>query len=615
MTHPGDSALPPPAVAGGQPDAPGSADATQRLPRQAIPGRRRRLTLGRRVSMRLWLGLTFAGVGVLTALSVYLFVTDRTSEAISERETEIAVGRTERLGSQLLRGFPDSTRRRVAQVDARSYAVWAFDGRGRPITPRASAGVALGQVPLRDQALAAALDAESFGQGLAGGVTVAAAPIVSRADDERLVAGAVLARATRPVSLERSLDALRRDRLATVLIAVGVALMVGFIVASLIAGRIKGLAESAGRLAQGRLDVPLVPRGRDEIGDLGRAFERMRLALRETFSALSSERDRLSAIFAALDEAVLVVSSEDGDVRFSNPAAIPLVDEDGRVAEPLRPWLERAAERGSASQDGLRIGERVYAIAARELPAEHAVLAVVRDRTEELRREIAEREFVSNAAHELRNPIAGISGAVEVLRAGAKDDPEAREHFLERLRLDAERVSRLTQSLLTLARMEAVGEGQAEVVGVARAAGEAAEAVEAPEGIEFELDADTDLAARADPVLLRQVLIGLLTNAFKNTPPSGSVRLRARREGSDDVVIEVSDTGPGIPPEEVDRVFDRFYRGSGQLEREGFGLGLSIAKRMVDVMGGEIAVDTAPGQGSTFRVRVPLAKTTPTPVA
>ncbi len=105
------------------------------------------------------------------------------------------------------------------------------------------------------------------------------------------------------------------------------------------------------------------------------------------------------------------------------------------------------------------VGDRVYAVGVRKLPAEGAVLAVVRDRTEELRREIAEREFVSNAAHELRNPIAGISGAIEVLRGGAKDDPEAREHFLDRLAQDTDRVSRLTESLLTLARMEAVSEG------------------------------------------------------------------------------------------------------------------------------------------------------------
>ena len=89
------------------------------------------------------------------------------------------------------------------------------------------------------------------------------------------------------------------------------------------------------------------------------------------------------------------------------------------------------------------------------MPAEHAVLLVVRDRTEELKREQAEREFVSNAAHELRNPLAGIISGIEVLRGGAKDDPEARDRFLARLADDAERMTRLTQSLLTLARVEA----------------------------------------------------------------------------------------------------------------------------------------------------------------
>jgi two-component system sensor histidine kinase BaeS len=115
---------------------------------------------------------------------------------------------------------------------------------------------------------------------------------------------------------------------------------------------------------------------------------------------------------------------------------------------------------------------------------------------------------------------------------------------------------------------------------------------------------------------LRQVLIGLLTNAFKNTPPPGAVTLRARRHGDNEVLIEVSDTGTGIAAEEVERVFERFYRGSGSLEQEGFGLGLSIARRMIDVMGGEIGVESEPGHGSTFWVRLALAKAAATtPVA
>jgi signal transduction histidine kinase len=144
---------------------------------------------------------------------------------------------------------------------------------------------------------------------------------------------------------------------------------------------------------------------------------------------------------------------------------------------------------------------------------------------------------------------------------------------------------------------------------------EASQAVAPPEGIDVSLDVESELQATGDAVLLRQVLIGLLTNAFKNTPPPGAVTLRARRLQDGEVLIEVNDTGTGIAAEEVGRVFERFYRGTGSLQKEGFGLGLSIAKRMVDVMGGEIGVSSEAGAGSTFWVRLPVAAPVPTPVA
>jgi two-component system sensor histidine kinase SenX3 len=244
------------------------------------------------------------------------------------------------------------------------------------------------------------------------------------------------------------------------------------------------------------------------------------------------------------------------------------------------------------------------------------VLLVVRDRTDELKREQAEREFVSNAAHELRNPLAGIMSGIEVLRGGAKDDPDARDRFLARLAVDADRMTRLTQSLLMLARVEAEGErDEAQVVDVSLGAAEAAEAVAPPEGVELRTEIEPELVAAGDPVLLRQVMIGLLANACAHTPPPGTVTLRASRGQERIVTIEVQDTGKGIPLQEQDRVFERFYRGSATRETEGFGLGLSIAKRMVDVMGGEIGLRSEPGEGSTFWVRLRAAQPTPTPVA
>jgi signal transduction histidine kinase len=561
--------------------------------------------------MRAWLGATFAAVGVITAAAVYLFVNGSTSDVVSQRSSEVAVGRAVRVADRIGE-LPSLSAPEVLRANrSDSFAVWAFGPNGRQLGHARRVGFPLANVPERRRAVARALDGGRVTADLPHDVTVVAVPVFR----DGVVDGAVLARATRSVALQRSIDTLRSDSLKALALAIVVGVLVGFAVASVITRRIRRLANSAEQMASGQFDTPLQMGGRDEIGDLTRSLDSMRSALHESFNVLTSERDKLSAIFAGLSDAVMVVGN-DGEVRFHNPAAQPLMAEDGTSPiYPLVPWLRRAAQRGSADHGSVGVGERVYALQARDLPAEQAVLLVVRDRTEEMRREVADREFVSNAAHELRNPIAGISGAIEVLRSGAKDDPEARDHFLDRLSQDADRMSRLTQSLLALARVQALGEGEAEVVDVAVAADEAAQALGRPDGIDLSLDIESDLAAAGDPVLLRQVLIGLLSNAYKHTPPPGEVTLSAHREGEGDVLVEVTDTGTGIPPEEVDRVFERFYRASGSLEHSGFGLGLAIAKRMVDVMGGEIGARSIHGRGSTFWVRLPVAQPTPTPVA
>lgn len=561
--------------------------------------------------VRLYLTLGFAAVASIAAGFSYLLVNGSSDQAAGEEAANVTMGRTARVADRIGVHRMAHATAQIESVNDPGFSAWAFDGRGRLLTPRLSRGVPLGEVPGRREAIAAALRGSRAVDQLPMVVTVVSAPILRNGR----LSGALLARAERPEEIDRTIDAIRGERLTAAAIAVAAAVVIGFLIATAITTRVKRLAGSAARISEGRLDEPLEGTGgRDEIADLGMALETMRIALRETFTALSSERDRLSAIFDALDDAVMVVGPQ-AEVRFSNRAAAPLIGPDGKAIAALVPWLRRAAERGAVQQDGLRVDDRVYAVGIRHLPAEDARLAVVRDRTAGLRRELAEREFVSNAAHELRNPIAGISGAIEVLRAGAKDDPSARDHFLARLSEDVERVTRLTDSLLTLARMEAVEEERTEALDVAITIEEAAQAVGAPEGIEVRLDLGADVAARADPVLLRQVLIGLLSNAFKNTPPPGVVTVRARRHGDHQVLIEVSDTGTGIATDEVGRVFERFYRGSGSLEQEGFGLGLSIAKRMVDVMEGEMGVESKLGTGSTFWVRLPVAEVAATPVA
>ncbi len=403
------------------------------------------------------------------------------------------------------------------------------------------------------------------------------------------------------------------DNKRALVVAVLIGVLAGFLIAVAITHRVSRLAQAAGEMAAGSFDAPLAVSGPDEIGDLARALESMRASLKESFGVLTADRNKLEAIFDGLTDAVMVVDDE-GPVRFSNSAAVELLD-GGRPPEAMLPQLARAADVGFAAHPALRIGDRAYAMQARALPDERAVLAVVRDRTEEMRREFAEADFVSNAAHELRNPLAGISGAIEVLQSGAKDDPKARDHFLSRLAEDAERMSRLTQALLTLARVESLGAGETEVVDVPIAIRDVVAAVEPPKHVELVVESEPDLTAKGDPTLLRQVMIGLLTNAFKNTPPPGAVTVRGRRDGETEVILEVIDTGTGIPAAEIERVFERFYRRSESRTQEGFGLGLAIARRMVDVMGGEIGANSVQGKGSTFWVRLPVAQPSPTPVA
>ncbi|HEX5984001.1 MAG TPA: ATP-binding protein [Solirubrobacterales bacterium] len=404
------------------------------------------------------------------------------------------------------------------------------------------------------------------------------------------------------------------DNQQALVAAIGIGVLAGFLIAVAISHRVVGLARAAGEMAGGSFDAPLKTSGPDEIGDLARALDSMRASLKESFGVLTADRNKLAAIFDGLTDAVMVVDYE-GPVRFSNKAASRILDDSGQPPELILPQLHRAAEVGFSAHPALRLGDRAYAMTARALPDERAVLAVLRDRTDELRRELAEADFVSNAAHELRNPLAGISGAIEVLQSGAKNDPKDRDHFLKRLGEDAERMNRLTQSLLTLARVESRGAPEGELVDVPLAIRDVVAACEVPKHVELVVDVESELAATGDPTLLRQVMIGLLTNAFKNTPPPGTVTVRGRHDGEGEVILEVIDTGTGIPAAELERVFERFYRRSESRKQEGFGLGLAIARRMVDVMGGRIGAESVEGEGSTFWVRLPIAKPSPTPVA
>jgi len=273
-----------------------------------------------------------------------------------------------------------------------------------------------------------------------------------------------------------------------------------------------------------------------------------------------------------------------------------------RISRPLEE-LTREVQEFPAGSPGRDI--RVSAAPSREF----AILA-----REVLRAERVRRDFVANVSHELKTPITAIRGFTETLLEGALEDPEAARRFLAIIRDNTERMERIVQDLLALARLEQV-EGTAlpadvsvPLARVAEAAVHACSTAAREHGIRVEVDVPEDLACRGDASLLERALVNLVDNAIKYSEPGRPVVVRGRREGRE-VVLEVEDRGCGVAPEHLPRIFERFYRVDRARSRKlgGTGLGLAIVKHVAQVHGGRVEVDSAPGRGSTFRLRLPAA--------
>ena len=235
-----------------------------------------------------------------------------------------------------------------------------------------------------------------------------------------------------------------------------------------------------------------------------------------------------------------------------------------------------------------------------------AAILVVTDETQRERDERSQREFATNAAHELRTPLAAIVTAIEMLQTGAKNEPAVRDEFLELIERESDRLTRLTRALLLVARSElGIPDELRSTVRLRDVLDDLARRIPLQEGVVAKIDCPHALLLAANADLVEQALINLALNAAQHTP-AGSITFRGREKGND-VLIEIADTGNGIPYRDQRRIFNRFYRADGQ-GPGGFGLGLSIARETVGVLGGEIELESEPGVGTTVRIRLPLVK-------
>jgi PAS domain S-box-containing protein len=236
-----------------------------------------------------------------------------------------------------------------------------------------------------------------------------------------------------------------------------------------------------------------------------------------------------------------------------------------------------------------------------------AAVSVFRDVTLAEQREQAEHEFVSNAAHELRTPLTAIVGAVEVLQAGAKDDPVERDRFLAHLERQCRRLERLMTALLTLARVQMRDEPpRLEIVELCPLLQEIASTLHPAPRVTVQVDCAPDLAVFANRVLLEEALVNLAVNAMKFTL-RGTITLAAAESDSGFVSIEVRDTGRGMTASDRKRAVERFYRGDEEASG-GFGLGLAIVAAAAEAMDSKLEIESVPRRGTTVRLRLRAAR-------
>lgn len=261
------------------------------------------------------------------------------------------------------------------------------------------------------------------------------------------------------------------------------------------------------------------------------------------------------------------------------------------------------ARRIAATED---LGERLP-VPAQQDEVGHlvATLNEMLDRLQHLFQ--GQQRFIADVSHELRTPLTAIRGNLEVLQRGAQADPMLLRESLQDIEREVVRLTRMVADLLALARADAGVHLERRPVELEPLLLEVyREARQMARGVEVRLGGEDQVQVVGDADRLKQLLLNLVDNALKYTPPGGTVTLSLYREGSW-ACLAVADTGIGIPVEEQGRIFERFYRGQGAGRRGGMGLGLSIARWIAEEHGGQITVESAPGQGSTFVVWLPTS--------
>ena len=404
-------------------------------------------------------------------------------------------------------------------------------------------------------------------------------------------------------------------------LATAVALAVVVLLSRAVTGPIGALTRSAEIVAGGG-SARFEPGGPDETRRLGDALRTMSDRITGERHDAETERDRLAVLIDELGDAI-VIADGDGMIQLANRGASEILEAVAgrRLMDVIRDHeaLDAIANARSDADTVAHIERtdpaRFQRVVARRL-ADGDLLLVIQDLTNLRRLQTVRRDFVANVSHELRTPLASLKAMAETLEAGAIDDRETARDFVRRMGTEIDDLARLVEELLLIGRLESGQPVVAPTVVSAATLLEGARERLGPLAARAQVKLLVDRLERApmvvaDPDRVGQVFANLVHNATKHTPSGGEIRLSAARAGKF-VVFTVRDTGDGIAAGDVDRIFERFYKSDRSRADGGSGLGLSIAKHIVEAHGGAIrAASPGPGRGATFTFSLRAAEFQP----
>jgi two-component system phosphate regulon sensor histidine kinase PhoR len=434
-----------------------------------------------------------------------------------------------------------------------------------------------------------------------------------------------------PLSDVEAVSAQVRRRLG---LASGMAFLFALIVAAVAAHwsarRLERIVEVAARIAEGDLQARIRETSQDEVGRVAAAIDVTARRVEQSFAAVRSSQRQLETLLNSMQDAVIAVSA-DGLVQWANQPMDRLVPQGTRLHQPVVETIRDpdflATVKEAASSREVKtsratsiVSGRAFDVTAAPLPDGGAV-AVLRDLTETERVEKTRRDFIANVSHELRTPLTSIQGYAETLLDSTPENVSPSREFLEIIRKNSSRMSRLTEDLLTLARVES-GETRFEPEAVPPAellhdAEESFREIARGHGIELQIqdfspNEDSPIlhlrSVLADREAIHQVFSNLIDNALKYGASGGRIVLGARAVPHA-VEFFVQDFGGGIASEHLPRLFERFYRVDKARSREsgGTGLGLAIAKHIMLAHSGSIRAESDLAHGSTFLFTLPTA--------